>query len=134
MIMSNKYHNSKMYVVKNNFNTEQYIGSTTTALGKRMIKQRCGANQSPYLSKFYSYMNENGIENFYIELIEEYKCENIEQLTKREGEFIEKQGTLNERKAGRTKAEYGKEYKANNKDKINQRRNESRKKTLKNKR
>ena len=30
-------------------------------------------------------MNELGIDNFYIELVEELSCENIEQLRKREG-------------------------------------------------
>ena len=125
--MSNKYHNSKIYVVKNNFSIEKYIGSTTTALCKRMIKHRCDAKQRPHLSKFYTYMNENGIENFYIELLEEFKCENVEQLRKQEGKFVEEQGTLNEKKAGRSKTEYQKEYSQNNRDKINQRRNELRK-------
>ena len=125
--MENKYHNSKIYAIKKNFNSEIYIGSTTTELCKRMVKHRCDAKQRPHLSKFYTYMNENGIENFYIELVEGYKCENIEQLRKREGEIIREKGTLNERIAGRKKAEYGKEYQQNNKDKINQRRNERRK-------
>ena len=62
-------------------------------------------------------MNENGIQNFYIELEEEFKCENIEQLRKREGEIIREKGTLNERIAGRDVKAYQKEYCQNNRDK-----------------
>ena len=88
------------------------------------------AKQKPEASTFHTYMNENGIDNFYIELEEEYSCENVEQLRKREGEIIREKGTLNERIAGRSKAEYGKEYKEKIKDKINQRRNERRKENI----
>jgi hypothetical protein len=38
--------------------------------------------------KLYKAMREIGIEQFYIELIEEYPCENVEQLEAREGYFI----------------------------------------------
>ena len=128
--MENKYRNSKIYAVKNNFSSEIYIGSTTTELCKRMVKHRCDAKQRPYLSKFYTYMNDNGIENFYIELVEEVKCENIEQLRKKEGEIISEKGTLNERIAGRSRSEYIKIYSQNNRDKINEKRNERRKENI----
>ena len=127
IIMSNKYHNSKIYSVKNNFDDEIYVGSTTSSLCKRMVKHRCDAKQRPYLSKFYTYINKNGIENFYIELIEEYKRENVEQLRKREGELIREIATLNERIAGRTKKENDQEWSKNNRDRINEKRNERRK-------
>ena len=55
-------------------------------------------------------MNELGVENFYIELIEEYPCENIEQLRRKEGEWIRKMATLNEEIAGRTTREYYEEH------------------------
>ena len=124
--MENKYHNSKIYAVKNVLNEEIYIGSTTIALSKRMVKHRCDAKQRPELSHFYSYMNEMGIENFYIELVEKAKCEDIEELRKREGEIIKEIGTLKQRIAGRTKEAYNKEYTQNNKDRINERRRERR--------
>ena len=125
--MDNKYHKSKIYSIRNTFNSEIYIGSTSSDLCKRMVKHRCMAKQKPEASTFHTYMNENGIDNFYIELEEEYSCENVEQLRKREGEIIREKGTLNKQIAGRTQREYEKEYKKNNKDKINQRRNERRK-------
>ncbi len=65
-------------------------------------------------------MRELGIDNFYIELYENFSCENIEQLLQREGEIIRLIGNLNKRIAGRTHKEYKKEYRENNKDKINE--------------
>ena len=55
-------------------------------------------------------MNELGIDNFDIEVIEEYPCETKEELHKREGELIREFGTLNTRIEGRTKEEYYKEF------------------------
>ena len=59
-------------------------------------------------------MNDKGIDDFYIELYEEFPCENKEQLTKREGEVIREIGTLNQVVAGRS----AKEYFQYNKEKI----------------
>ena len=125
--MENKYHKSKIYSIRNSLNNEIYIGSTSSDLCKRMVKHRCMAKQKPEASPFHTYMNENGIDKFYIELEEEFKCDNIEQLRKREGEIIREKGTLNKQVAGRTKAQYGKEYSQNNRGKINEKRNERRK-------
>ena len=63
----------------------------------------------------YQKMREIGKQRFYIELYEEYPCENIEQLRKREGEIIrELKPTLNKRIEDRT----AKEYREDNKDKL----------------
>ena len=56
-------------------------------------------------------MLKEGVENFYIELIEEYPCDNLEQLRKRERHYIREMGTLNKFIAGRTKSEYVKDNK-----------------------
>ena len=60
-------------------------------------------------------MNELGVDKFYIELYEEYPCENVEQLRKREGEVIrETKAILNSKIEGRTDKEWredNKEYK-----------------------
>ena len=53
----------------------------------------------------YQKMNELGHDKFYIELIEEYPCNNIEQLRRKEGEYIRQIGTLYIQIAGRTKQE-----------------------------
>ena len=48
-----------------------------------------------------------GIEHFYIELLEEFPCENSNQLEKREGELTrELKASLNKTIAGRTMEEY----------------------------
>ena len=123
----NNFQDGKIYKVVNKINSEIYVGSTTMDLDKRMIKHKCDAKQRPHLSKFYTFMNETGIDNFEIELIEDYPCETKEELRKREGKIIKAMATLNQRIAGRTPAEYSKEYRPKNKDKINKRRNERRK-------
>lgn len=123
----NKYQFGAIYKITNKLNDEIYVGSTTNDLEVRFIKHKSDAKNRPELSKFYSYMNELGIDNFEIKLIEEYPCDTKEQLRRREGELIQEIGTLNQKIAGRTQAEYEKEYKANHKDKINKRRNERRK-------
>jgi hypothetical protein len=48
----------------------------------------------------------HGLENVKIELIEEFPCENVEQLRKREGEIQRERECVNRVIAGRTRAEY----------------------------
>ena len=82
-------------------------------------------------------MNALGVENFYIELVEECPCDNIEQLNRKEGEWIRKLGTLNSKVQGRTMAEYHKEVREKKqledgeyRDKYLQRRREHRTKNI----
>ena len=58
-------------------------------------------------------MIELGTNNFYIELYEEFPCQNKEQLTKREGEIIREIGVLNHVIPGRSSKEYFEDNKAN---------------------
>ena len=51
-------------------------------------------------------MKAHGIDKFYIEMLEEYPCENVEQLRKKEGECIRQYGTLNMKIEGRTLKQY----------------------------
>ena len=62
--MENKHYNSKIYSIRNNFNDEIYIGSTSSDLCKR-IEKRSMAKQEPLKSPLHTYMNEHGINNFY---------------------------------------------------------------------
>ena len=111
---SKDYKNGKIYCIRNNINDDVYVGSTTQPLSKRMAKHREDAKRENKMHRtFYSKVNEIGIENFYIELIEDYPCESLEQLRKREGHYIRKMGTLNQQIAGRT----GKEWEQDNKEK-----------------
>ena len=77
---------------------------------ERFIKHKCDANQRPHLSKFYTFMNEQGIDNFEIDVVEEYPCESKQQLEKREGEIIRQMGTLNQKITGKTRKEYKEEF------------------------
>ncbi len=61
-----------------------------------------------------------GLDLFYIELLEDFPCESIEQLCKREGLCIKQIGTLNLKISGRTKNEYNED----NKDKIKEQKKE----------
>ena len=100
---SKDYKNGKIYCTRNNINDDIYVGSTTQPLSKRMAKHRVDAKREIKMhSIFYSKVNELGIERFYIELLEDYPCESLKQLRKREGEFIREIGTLNHHIAGRT--------------------------------
>ena len=109
------YNNSKIYCIRNNINDMIYIGSTTQPLSKRMGEHRNNISCEKCKNyKLYETMRELGRDNFFIELLENYECNNLEELRKREGELIREYKTeLNNRIAGRT----GNEWYDENKDK-----------------
>ena len=68
----------------------------------------------------YPLMLNYGLEQYYIELVEEYPCENSNQLEKREGGITrEMKASLNMKVSGRTKEEYKVEEADKNLDKVN---------------
>ena len=73
-------------------------------------------------------MREIGIDSFYIELYENFNCENIEQLLKKEGQLIREIGNLNKKNSGRTDKESKQNYYNKNKEAILERRKEYRNK------
>ena len=109
------YGNGKIYKLRS-LNTEEfYIGSTTQTLCKIMSKHKCDAHTSKRPCRLYITMNELGIDNFRIELVELFPCGSKDELRKREGEVIrELKPQLNTLIAGRSAQEYRndtKEYK-----------------------
>jgi group I intron endonuclease len=102
----------KIYAIRNYDNDKIYIGSTVQKLCSRMSSHRKDAKTRPH--SIYKAMNEIGIDKFYIELIEDYPCENIEQLRSREGHFIRQFDSMkngyNEKLAGRSEKERALEY------------------------
>ena len=102
------YSKSKIYKLYNNIDDEFYIGSTYMKLTKRIAKHRSASSQETFKNqKLYIKMNDIGKDKFFIELLEEYPCENIEQLRRKEGEYIkELRPTLNKNVPGRTRKEY----------------------------
>jgi hypothetical protein len=122
--MSDNYKNGKIYTVRcKNDNSLIYVGSTIQPLFKRWYQHKQILNNEKskkYNFFLYQKMRETNIEDWYIELYEEFSCENKEQLNKRDGEIIREIGTLNKKIAGRTHKEYKKEYRENNKEKISE--------------
>jgi hypothetical protein len=110
------YNEGKIYTIR--FRTDDnliYIGSTTQPLFKRFYSHKWDSCSLRY------YINENNLnwDDCYIELYEEYICENKEQLHKREGEITRQFKTdnynvINKIIAGRTYDE----WKEVNKEKI----------------
>ena len=133
MTQNNKYANGKIYKITDNAYTKFYIGSTIQPLSSRMSGHRrnfkCYLDGKVYLTTSFLLFEEFGIENCKIELIEEYPCENLEQLLKKEGEYIKSTECVNKNVLGRTSKEYYEEckdnikertkvYRESNKDKI----------------
>jgi ribosomal protein S27AE len=124
------YKNGKIYKIINDVDNEIYVGSTCEKLSMRMARHRKSRKELKKCnSKLYQHMNLIGIEHFKIYLIENYPCDNKEELERREGQIIKQFGTLNSLIAGRTKKEwcednkkhlieYHKQWYKDNKEKI----------------
>ena len=89
------YKNGTIYKIINSITDDVYVGSTTQPLSKRIALHRNNIKGYKKDRALYSKMNELGVDNFYIELIEECPCDNKEQLRAKEGHFIRQLGTLN---------------------------------------
>ena len=83
------YQNGKMYNILNNIDGEIYVGSTMNTLSRRMAHHRSEAKRNPQ-NKLYNHMNALGVENFYIELTENFPCNDVYELRAREGHHIRK--------------------------------------------
>ena len=108
MKSNNKYNNGKIYklVLKQGIEPKDdykdYIGSTVQLLIKRLQghKSSYKRNLDNKCNYCFSYklFQDYGIENIQIILIEEYFCENKEQLLTRERYYIELNNTINKLK------------------------------------
>jgi hypothetical protein len=106
------YNNGKIYTIRcKNDDTLIYVGSTIQSLHQRWAGHKKHSKTRKHLL-IYSKIDDKW-DDWYIELYEEYPCENKEQLNKREGEIIRLIGNLNSRIAGRTDAEYEKDNEEN---------------------
>lgn len=115
------YGNGKIYELYDMATNEMlYVGSTVQALLSRLRQHK--RNVAQYTTrKIYKHIKDNNIE-IGIRLIEEYPCENKQQLHRREGEIQRdhKDKVLNMVVAGRN----SKEWKEQNKGKVAQYRKE----------
>lgn len=109
------YKNGKIYTIRSNQTDDIYIGSTCSPLYKRLYNHKQHYNS--WVNRGKNYMSSYEIikyDDCYIELLEEYPCENKQQLRKREGELQREMKCVNKEIAGRTK----KEWYDDNKDRI----------------
>ena len=120
-----EYSNGVIYKIVNDINDDIYIGATTTPLSRRMASHRGSLKVDKKTSRLYKLMRELGKEHFRIVLVEEYPCQNKQQLIQREEYWrTELQPTLNSYccYTGLTMQEYLKIY--NNKPENKTRKNE----------
>jgi len=108
-----RYKRGKIYTIRcRDDDGLVYVGSTIQSLAKRIGGHRDKSIKNPDII-LYKYVN-NDWSNWYIELYEDYPCDNKEQLEKREGEVIRQIGNLNCNIAGRDI----KQYRQDNRDKL----------------
>ena len=128
----NRYHSGKIYAIRSHQTDKFYIGSTCLPLYKRLYRHRIDKKNFEN-GKFNKITSFDILEydDHYIELLEEFRCENKMQLEKREGELIRlhKNNLVNIVIVGRTKQEYyednkeaiiekNKQYRQDNKEAI----------------
>jgi hypothetical protein len=120
------YSKGKIYAIRCTDSDDVYIGSTVESLSKRMSGHRTDYKSKPNKCRSHILI---GRGTAYIELVEDFPCDNVEQLRKREGEIIRSRVCVNRCVAGRTKEEhyrdnrdrfleYHKEYSEKNRDAI----------------
>ena len=102
------YSKGKIYIVRNTINDMVYIGSTIQKLSERMRKHRSDWRAGKRFVTVHKGFTEHGVDNFYIELYENFPCNNVEELRRREGEVqrLFKDKAYNRCIAGRTKKEW----------------------------
>jgi len=101
------YQKGKIYKIISPSKNLVYYGSTTQTLSQRLtdhIKhyKYYNDNKKPFLSSFLVIE----CEDYKIELVEEYPCNNKQQLNKKEGEYQKANECVNSQIAGRTIKEW----------------------------
>jgi group I intron endonuclease len=101
------YNKGQVYVIRNTVNDFVYVGSTTQTISQRWAEHMTNVRgKNKKHSKIYRAIEELGVDNFYIEFVEAWPCENKGQLCAREGHHIRQLDSVkngyNDRVAGRT--------------------------------
>lgn len=105
------YLQSKIYKIWSPSENLVYYGSTIQSLAQRLAKHKSGYKRYNNGKRGYctSFLVLD-CEDYKIELVEEYPCNNKQQLEKQEGEYIKINDCVNKVVVGRTPREY---YEAN---------------------
>ena len=101
------YQQGKIYCLRSHKTDDIYIGSTTRELAVRKSGHK--ADYKRYLKGKFCYVSSFELcqyDDVYIELIEDYPCENKAQLLKREGYWMREMECVNKCIAGRSKNEW----------------------------
>ena len=107
------YQNGRIYTLRSHQTDDIYIGSTTRMLRKRMAEHRYNYKHRKTHTSAHQILQ---YEDCYIELLEEFPCDNKEQLEKREMECVRNMDCVNKLKWRRTRTEYMREYREKKKD------------------
>jgi len=126
MVKKMDYKKGKIYCIRSYKTDDIYIGSTCSPLNKRFWQHKKNHRRWKEGKKVNGittswYIIEHG--DAYIELMEEYPCDNKQQLRKREGEYIRENECINKNIPGRTKKECDADYYKKNGNRIRNRRN-----------
>lgn len=98
---NNTFKNAKIYKLTNSVDNEFYIGSTCSTLQRRLSSHKGNAKIHTQ-RHVYQHLNNIGINNVLIELIEDFPCDNKVQLEVREQHWVNTlKPTLNSKKAGK---------------------------------
>ncbi len=109
------YRRGQIYTIRCRYDDSLvYVGSTIQPLAKRMSSHRNNIGKEEKRTTTLTRAVNGDWDNWYIELYENYPCNNKQELERREGEVIRQIGTINKFIAGRTK----KEYYEDNRDKL----------------
>lgn len=114
------YQFSKIYKLWSPSKNLVYYGSTCETLAKRLTKHKynCKIYNNDNTKTFVTSFLVLECEDYKIELVEEYACNNKTQLLKKESEYIRNNDCVNKVIPDRTYKEYMKDYREINADKL----------------
>ena len=102
------YQKGKIYKLWSPSKNLVYYGSTTQTLSQRLAEHSSDFKNKKKQVSSYKILE---CEDYKIELVEEYPCNNKQQLLKKEGEYIKANECINKIVSGRTLKEYYKDNK-----------------------
>jgi hypothetical protein len=99
------YQKGKIYKLWSPSKNLVYYGSTVQTISLRLLGHLSKKKDKTYNCSSFVILD---CDDYKIELVEEYPCNNRQELMKKEGEYIKNNDCVNKYIAGRTKMEYDK--------------------------